>query len=52
MSTGSAWRHLLWLLGRPGLGITAVLLEGRCHRVRAGAAGLLRAVLPGGAQLP
>ena len=52
MSTGSAWWHVLWLLGWAGLGIAAVLLDRRHHLTAAGGVGLLVLVLAGGAQLP
>ena len=51
-STGSAWWHLVWLLGWAGLGFAAVLLDRRRHQAAAGAIGLLVLVLAGGAHLP
>ena len=51
-STGSAWWHLVWLLGWAGLGIAAVLLDRRRHLVGVGGVGLLALLLAGGAQLP
>lgn len=52
LSTGSAWWHVLWLLGWAGLGIAAVLLDRRHHLTAPGGVGLLVLVPAGGAQLP
>ena len=51
-STGSAWWHLVWLLGWAGLGAAAVLLDRRRHLAGVGGVGLLVLLLAGGAQLP
>ena len=47
---GSAWWHLVWLLGCAGLGIAAVLLDRRSSFAAAGTVGIL--VRAGGAQRP
>lgn len=51
-STGSAWWHLVWLLGWAGLGIAAKQLDRRRYLAGVGGVGLLVLVLAGGAQVP